>query len=54
MEQEKETIYNRKELSQKNRDADLEKAITTSSNVIESTQIGEAYPDSNKKITTQI
>jgi hypothetical protein len=54
IEQKKKITYNRKELSWKNRDADVEKAIKTSSNAIESVQIGEAYPDSNKKITNQI
>jgi hypothetical protein len=54
MEQEKKTTYNRKELSWKNRDADLEKAIKISSNATESAQISEAYPDLNMKITNQI
>jgi hypothetical protein len=54
MEQEKKTTYNRKELSWKNRDADHENAIKTFPNAIESAQIGEAYPDSNMKITNQI
>jgi hypothetical protein len=54
MEQEQKTTYNRKELSWKIRNANLEKAIKASSNAIESTQIGEAYLDSNMKITNQI
>jgi hypothetical protein len=37
MEKEKKTTHNGKELSWKNRDADFEKAIKTSSNIIEST-----------------
>jgi hypothetical protein len=53
MEQEKKTICNGKELSWENRDADLEKAIKTSSNVIESAQIDEPYPGLNKKISNQ-
>jgi hypothetical protein len=53
MQQEKKTTCNGKELSWKNRDADFEKAITTSSDAIESTQIGETYPGSNKKIANQ-
>jgi hypothetical protein len=54
MEQEKKTTYKGKELSWKNGDADFEKAIKTSFNVIESAQTDEVYLDSNMKRTNQI
>jgi hypothetical protein len=40
MEQEKKTTYNGKELSWKNTNRDFRKAIKTSSNIIEPTQVG--------------
>jgi hypothetical protein len=52
--QEKQTTRIGKELSWENRDVDFEKAINASSNVVESAQIGKAYPDSNMKMTNQI